>query len=211
MSQTKATMTDDAHDRWDDDEPRAYEDDDVSGGSLPVRPRRRVLTPATGALAAILVAAGGFYGGVQVQKHQGATGSTGGARTGARAGGFPGGGTGGPPSGTAATRGSTAGAAGAGATGAGAATSGVTTGTVSSKSGSVLYVKTSDGTVVRVKPSATTTVTRTATATAKGIYPGDTVVIRGTPANSGTVKATQITATSSTAASSGAVAGPASG
>ncbi len=175
-----------------------------SGGSLPVRPKRRLLTPLTGALSAITLAAVAFYGGVEVQKRQGSDGAvTAAGGVAQRAGGFPG--AGGPR----------AGAAGAGGQGAGARAAApggdVTAGTVSSKSGSTLYVKTSDGTVVRVKAGDTATITRNAAASAKGIYPGDSVVVQGKTATSGTVTASQVTAVASSAAGTGRAARGAGG
>src|SRR4051794_22049001 len=94
-----------------------------SGGGgddeLPRRPRRKVLTPVTGSLMAVMLAAGGFAGGVTVEKHRG-TATT-------AAGGFPGGGTGtgGPP----------------GIGGTGQASTDSTTGTVTYAKGDVFYVK----------------------------------------------------------------------
>src|SRR5262245_23172028 len=64
---------------------------------LPPRPRRKLLTPLTGALLAVLIAAGGFIGGVLVEKGQTGGGGGGGgpaanfAALASRAGGaFPG-------------------------------------------------------------------------------------------------------------------------
>src|SRR5258705_3086468 len=48
----------------------------VAGAALPPRPRRAGLTRVAIALSAVLIAAIGFIGGVEVQKHQGSTGST---------------------------------------------------------------------------------------------------------------------------------------
>ena len=47
-----------------------YEDEEpleAAAEEAPRRPRRRLVTPATGALAALVLVAAGFFGGVQVQ------------------------------------------------------------------------------------------------------------------------------------------------
>jgi hypothetical protein len=157
----------------------------VAGDALPPRPRRAGLTRAAVALSALLIATVGFIGGVEVQKGQGSTGGTanaaaGGAATAGfqRAGGGPAGGGSAPPGGDA----------------------NFTVGTVSNKKGNVLYVKNSDGTVIKVKTSSSSTINRTAKASAGAIHPGDTVVVQGSASKGGTVTASRITATSSTAA-----------
>src|SRR6185295_1724746 len=76
-----------------------------------------------------------------------------------------------------------------------------TVGSVANKRGSTLYVKDSDGNLVRVRTTSHSKINRTATASAGAIHPGDTVVVQGTKSASGTITATQINATSSTAAS----------
>ena len=55
---------------------------------LPRRPRRKLVTPLTATLAAVLIAAVGFAGGVQVQKSSADTPSGGFARGGGATGGF---------------------------------------------------------------------------------------------------------------------------
>jgi hypothetical protein len=154
----------------------------VAGDALPPRPRRAGLTRAAIALSAVLIATLGFIGGVEVQKHQG---STGGTTANAAAAGFqrPGGG-----------------AAGGGGFGAPGGDGNVTVGTVSNKKGNVLYVKNSDGTLIKVKIGSSSTITRTAKASAGAVHPGDTVVVQGSTSKSGTVTASRVTATSSTAA-----------
>ena len=168
----------------------AYEDDwepEPQERELPPRPRRRLVTPATGALAAVLIAAGGFVGGVEVQKGQADSGT---------AGAGVGGGGGGP----AAAAGATGGARG-GFAGGGGAQGDATIGSVTNKQGSTLYVKDSNGNTVRVMTTSHSKINRTATASAGAIHPGDTVVIQGTKSAGGTITATQINATSSSAAS----------
>jgi hypothetical protein len=74
---------------------------------------------------------------------------------------------------------------------------------VSSKDGRTLYVKTTDGTTVKVRLDANGKVTRTAKSSAKAIHPGDTVFAQGTTSANGTVKAASVTATASGAQGGG--------
>jgi hypothetical protein len=135
------------------------------------RPRRRTLTPVTGGLAAIIVAAGGFIGGVQLQKSQGTTSAPGGGQV---------------PTGLAQ---------GGGPPGAAGTSDAATTGTVEYTKGNVLYVKDADGTTIKVKLKSSSEVTRTASTDASAIHAGDQVVVQGETASSGTVTATAVTAT----------------
>jgi hypothetical protein len=172
------------------DEP--YEDDwepveDDAAGSLPRRPRRRLVTPISAALAAVLVAALGFIGGVQVQKHE-----------------DKGGGAGAGQNAFAAARGGNGGGAARGAfpgAGGGAQGSSPTVGSVANKHGNTLYVKDSDGNTVRVKTTSHSKINRTASTSAGAIHPGDTVIVQGTKSKGGTITATQINATASGATS----------
>jgi hypothetical protein len=155
---------------------------------LPKRPRRRLVTPISATLAGALVGALGFIGGVEVQKGQGngsngnnaspgASASAGGAR-----GGFGrGGGTGGGPQ--------------FGGGGPGGAQSNATVGSVANKKGSTLYVKDSDGNLIRIKTTSHSKINRTASTTAGAIHPGDTVIVQGETSKNGTITATQIQAT----------------
>jgi hypothetical protein len=158
-----------------------YEDEPQHEDPLPVRPRRKLLTPVSGGLVAIVLVAGGFIGGVQVQKHQGAdTSGNGlsaafGARLGQGAGGQAPGATGAARSGSGST--------------------GATAGTVANVKGSTLYVTSADGTTVKVKTNDNSKVTRNASSSVTHVHPGDTVVIQGSTASSGTVTASSITAT----------------
>jgi hypothetical protein len=175
-----------------------YEDEPETG--MPPRTRRRLVTPVTTGLVAVLLAAAGFIGGVEVQKGQGSGGGAGatanatpaafGAAGGARAGGFGGG----------------QGAAGGAAGGAGAAGN-FTFGTVANKSGNTLYVTDSTGKTIRVQTTASSKITRTAANSVHGVYPGDTVVVQGSTASNGTIRATTVRATSKTAAASGGFGG----
>jgi hypothetical protein len=135
----------------------------------------------TASIAAVALAAAGFYGGVEVQKHQGATSSSGAGGMRASAGG--------PPSGGGAPSSSTS------------ATSNATTGTVKSTRDGVIYLETSDGTTIKVKTTATSRVTRNARTTAGQVHPGDSVVVQGTTGANGTVTATQVSASSAANAS----------
>jgi hypothetical protein len=182
----------DRDDRLLDLDEDTYEDDwepAPAERTLPPRRRRRLVTPAAVVLAAVLVGALGFIGGVEVQKGQAdsSAGTNGGAGTGlASLGGGGGGGAG-----AAARR---------GFAGPGGARGNATVGTVANKHGSTLYVKDSDGTTIRVKTTSHSKINRTATASAGAIHPGDTVIVQGTKSSSGTITATQINATSSAAA-----------
>jgi hypothetical protein len=161
---------------------------------LPKRPRRRLVTPISATLAGALVGALGFIGGVEVQKSQD-NGSS--SRNGAAAA-FASAGGGGAARGGFG-RGGGAGPQGAG--GPGGAQSNATVGSVANKKGSTLYVKDSDGNLVRVKTTSHSKINRTASTTAGAIHPGDTVIVQGSKSSSGTITATQIQATSSSATS----------
>jgi hypothetical protein len=164
------------------------DDEDAPADQLPARTRRKLATPATAGLAAVIIAAAGFVGGVEAQKSSATTASTAtGAAAGARTAGF----AGGPP----------------GASGA------ATTGQVKSKDGSTLYVTDASGNTVKVKTTSNSKISRNASAGAGAVHPGDTVVIQGTTAADGTVNASSVSATASgvTAAGGGFGAGRAPG
>ena len=72
---------------------------------------------------------------------------------------------------------------------------------MANKHGSTLYVKDSNGNTVRVKTTSHSKINRTASTSVGAIHPGDTVIVQGTKSAGGTVTATQINATSSSAAS----------
>ncbi|WP_157592615.1 hypothetical protein [Solirubrobacter soli] len=200
---------------------------------LPRRERRRLVTPAGVIAAGVAIAAAGFFGGVQVQKSRGDSGGgtgafaggfagAGGARQGAAGGAgagrgqFGGGQTGaggagatagGGQTGAGAAPGGQAGGAGAAPGAAGGAFAGATIGQVASVDGSTIYVDEQSGTTVKVKLAKGGKVTRTATAKASEIHPGDTVIVQGETADSGTVVASTIRATSSTAGGFGGFGG----
>jgi hypothetical protein len=141
---------------------------------LPPRPRRKLATPLTATLAAVLIAALGFIGGVQVQKSSADSGTEA-----PRAAGF--------------TRG------GAGGFTPGGASSNATVGTVANVNGRTLYVTDSSGATIRVKTTGSSKIARTAVAKAGEVHPGDTVVVQGTKSSRGTVTATSVTATAKNA------------
>jgi hypothetical protein len=174
MSDQHTTTTyDDPDLEWEDaDEP----------APPPRRPRRRRLTPVSGALAAIALVAGGFVAGVQVQKGQDddGTGGAGGRNGGAFAARLGGGAQGQP---------------GAGGPAAAGGASGATVGTVANVKGTTLYVTGADGTTVKVRTNGNSKVTRNADSSVGAVHPGDSVVIQGTRNRSGSVTATSIAAT----------------
>lgn len=142
---------------------------------LPPRRRLRLLTPVTGVLLAVLVAACGFLGGVLVEKGK-AKGS-------------------GSPA-TPAAFAQRAGAAGGAFGGAGGgAASNATFGQVSTVHGRTLDVTDSQGNTVKVKIPSGVTVTRTAGSSVHAIHPGDTVVVEGSKGKDGTVSASTVRAT----------------
>ena len=150
---------------------------------LPPRAARRgLVTPVRAGLAALLVAAAGFIGGVEAQKSQGSSGNA----TAAAALQAGGGGTSGRPGGFAGASGN------------------ATVGSVKSKDGRWLYVQDTSGNTVKVRTTSTSKVTRTAKASPSAIHPGDRVIIEGTKSSGGTITATQIVATSATAQAAGA-------
>lgn len=192
---------------WEDDAPRE---------TVPPRPRRRLVTPATVVLAGVALAGAGFVGGVQVQKSSGDAAGGGGLGGRAAMAGGPGGGLpGGSP--VVGGAGADSGGAGSQADGGGAATgsrgpgssaarsagssgaspgdgTGTTVGTVANVKGSRLYVTGVDGTTIEVRVGDQATVSRLAKSSAGGVHPGDTVVVQGTAGSDGTVRATTVQA-----------------
>jgi len=143
----------------------------------------RLGVPAAALLALVLVA-GGFWGGAALQKsHGGSTSTLAGvaARFRSAAGGV--GATG------------TAGVAASRFGGLFASTAG-TVGTISVLDGNTLYVEdTATGSLVKVTLTKSTTITRTADAAAIDLRPGDTVTVQGATGSSGAVTATSVSAT----------------
>ena len=157
---------------------------------LPARPRRRLLTPIPLALLGVLLIAGGFIAGVQVQKGQTSSGSGGvpagfASRFAALGGG------------TSSTGKTPAGLPASGFPGAGTGAGRPTSGTVAYLDGNTLYVTNSEGNTVKVKTSSSTSVTKTVKTKLKGIYPGETVTVTGATGSNGTVSAESISVGSS--------------
>ena len=159
------------------------------------RPRRRA-HPLTFVLAGLVIAAVGFVVGVAVQKHEDNNSTAAATTTGARANRF---------AGAAATGGSTpAGAESGGAgQGRGAAGGGAVIGQVKLVDGKNIYVTDTQGNVVKVTTTPSSTLTKTADAKVTDVAPGDTVVVRGTASADGSV----VTATSVTDAGAGGAGG----
>lgn len=180
----------------------------------------RRLGGLTSALVLGIVAAAGFLGGVQVQKHQGGTAQVAATGSGAGGAGFgggaaaraaaaaqgattttPGRGQGGPSTsagagaggrpGGAGQRGAGAGAGGAG--GAAAAAGAAAAGTVKVIDGANIYVTDGQGNVVKVVTTASSRFTRTGTGSIQDVRPGDTVIVQGQKGDDGVVTATGVT------------------
>ena len=203
--------------------PIAPEDWGQEPGELPPRPRRRLLgagaNPVPIALLGVLLLACGFIGGVLVEKGQTSTTTTGGeatagiaarfaalrggtssTATGAAGGGTAGGGAAGGGTAGGGARGGFAGRFGGGAAG------GATIGEVSYVSGNTLYVTSTEGNTVKVTTSAASSITKTVKSDARGIHPGETVVVRGSKSASGAVSAESISV-SAAGASAGGIGG----
>jgi hypothetical protein len=181
-----------AHEPIDELDPDDWLDEPDDADELPPRPRRRLITPIPLALVAVLLIAGGFIGGVQVQKGEESSASTGAATAGLasrfaalRGGAQAGAGTG---AGKAPT--------GSGLPGAGAGASRPTTGTVAYLAGNTIYVTNPEGNTVKVTTSAATSVTKSVKAKVNGIHPGETVTVTGA-SSGGAVSAESISVGSS--------------
>lgn len=189
-AQTSQTVADEPTDELDPDD---WLDEPDEADELPPRPRRRLLTPIPLALLAVLLIAGGFIGGVEIQKGEESSASTGGAAAGAasRFAALRGG-----AGGTGAGKTATGGGAGGGFPGAGAGGSRPTTGTVAYLAGNTLYVTNPEGNTVKVNTSAATSVTKSVKTKVNGIHPGETVTVTGATSG-GAVSAESISVGSS--------------
>lgn len=158
------------------------------------RPRRR-FPSVTLVLAAGVLLAAGFAGGVQADKHWGAGSKPSsnaaallgqlagaGARRGLGTGGGSGGAFGGGFGGGAGQAGGAAAQAGGNAT----------SGTVKLVDGDILYVQTANG-IVRVKTNGGTKVGVQKSAKLRDLKTGAPVTVQGTPGQDGTVTATSVT------------------
>ena len=170
------------------------EEDEAPLQELPARPRRRLLTPLTVALLVALAVGCGFIAGVQVQKGEGTSASSG------------------LPAGIASRLGALRSARGAGGASAfalagggggfaGGAGGGVTAGEVAYIRGSTLYVTNSEGNTVKVIASGSK-VTKTVSSSVGSIHPGDRVVIEGSTAKGGSIEAASIAVSSAGSSSS---------
>lgn len=180
-----------------------YDEDYREDEQTPVsrRPRRRLLTPLTALLFAVLVGAGGFIVGVQVEKGEVPAGSGSGAGAGrfAAALGAASGGAGAASGAGAAGASGAVGATGAGrgsgasgfGAGGGSGGAGATVGQVAYVSGHDLYVSTLQGNTVKVRASAAQ-ITKSVSTSIKGVHPGDTVVVTGATGSDGAVTASSI-------------------
>lgn len=167
-------------------------DDDLEEQLNALAPRPAA-TRATLALAGVVLAVAGFLGGVFVQKNYGSTttnASTAGA-SGNRAAGYGNGGgmPGNMPSGFTGRQGQNGASQSAGAQGASGST---TTGKVKMVDGTTVYIETSDGQVITVKTSTSTTVQSTQISTVKDLTVGSQVTVEGTTAD-GTITASKVT------------------
>lgn len=154
------------------------------------RPRRRLLTPLTALLFALLVGAGGFIAGVQVEKSEVSPAS--GARAGGRLASLIGAASARAGAGAASVGGSNVGAGGdTRAFGGGALGGGATVGQVANVSGSDLYVTGLEGNTVKVLASAAQ-ITKQVSSTVRGVHPGDTVVVQGATRPNGAIQASTV-------------------
>jgi hypothetical protein len=153
-------------------------DDDGGDDEWPDRgPRKGVrMSVPTVVLLALLVAAGGIWGGAALQRSHGTTS-----------------GTAGGASALASLFRNRASATGGGF--AGSALAGATTGTVTEVSGSTLYVTNASGALVKVTVAPSVTVDRNASSTLASLQVGDTVIVQGTKAANGSVTASSVAAT----------------
>ncbi len=143
----------------------------------------------TGGLLALILLAGGFWGGVVAEKHHG-TGTSAASSLASRFAALRGAGAGTGRTGTGT--GGTGGFAGLGGGGFGGA--GATTGTVINVSGDTIDITDSSGNLVKIQVPASATVTRTTKSALSQLQIGDTVVVTGAAGSGGTISATAVRA-----------------
>jgi hypothetical protein len=186
-----------AHEPIDEMDPDDWLDEPDEAEELAPRPRRRLLTPIPLALLAVLLIAGGFIGGVEMQKGEETSSSSSTGTAASLASRFAGL-RGGSPTGTGAGAGKApTGGAGGGLPGAGAGGSRPTTGTVAYLAGDTIYVTNPEGNTVKVTASAATSVTKSVKTKVNGIHPGETVTVAGATGSGGAVSAESISVGSS--------------
>jgi hypothetical protein len=165
---------------------------------LPPRPRTRLLTPLTVTLALVLFAAGGFVGGVLVEKGEGSGSSTGSLASALA-------GRGGAAAASTSRGSRTGGSAGRFASlfGGGGTGSSGTAGTVANISGDKVFITTAAGGTVEVVVPSVAKLTKSQSVGRSSIHPGDTVVVTGITASNGTVTASAISDAGAGGASAG--------
>jgi hypothetical protein len=169
LSEDESEIADDGEDEWPIRSPRAG---------------LRLKYP-TAVLLALLLAAGGLWGGATLQRAHGTTGVAGGASS-------------------FAARFSSTGSAGfTRGSFPGLSSSSAAAGIVTTIEGNTLYVTTASGGLVKVILGTSTTYTRDAKSTASAMQPGDTVIVQGTKAKNGTVSATSVADTAAGVSAAG--------
>jgi hypothetical protein len=178
-----------AADAWPDAEPLLDEIPDAEDEWVPrTTGGIRFAIPAA-LLIAVALIAGGFFGGVELEKGHSGGGST--------ASGFA------ALSGRLRTGGTGAsGASGAGGFAGFGGSSAAATGSISVVDGNTLYVLTGTGSLVKVTLAKSTTITRNADTAAVALRPGDTVTVQGATSSNGDVAATSVSSTAAGVSSS---------
>jgi hypothetical protein len=184
-------------------EPEPYVGDygDDESWLAPDTRRRIKLAIPTFALGALVVIAGAFWGGAEVDKHFGANNTTSAGSLAAALGGRGATGSGGTG------RGAFAGLGGGGGGGGGFGSTPAASGTLSAISGHDLTVTTTTGSKVKVVLVSSTTVISIGQGSTGGLKVGDTVRVQGTTGSGGTIKASSITATAAGVTTGGGFAG----
>jgi hypothetical protein len=156
------------------------------------RRRPKLWSKPTAVLAAIILAAAGFYGGVRVEKSQLGNSASAAAAlpAGARTGAAPTAGTG-----AAAGAGPRAGFGGGGGGGGPFAGGNGSFGKVASVDGNTLYLTDNSGNTTKVTLSSSTKISKSVGVSKSSVHPGDTVVIQGLKNSSGTLVATSLSDT----------------
>jgi hypothetical protein len=155
--------------------------DDLSD-QLAARAPRRYYTKATVVLAALVLLAGGFFAGAQVEKHYGTPANASSGRTG----------NGSNLAGGAGGFGNFGNFGGGGRAPAGGAPANTTTGTVKLVDGTTVYIQTPDGNVVTVKTNGSTSVQVAQNGALSDLTPGAQVTVEGAAGSDGTVTATKV-------------------
>lgn len=154
------------------------------------RARRRRFGKLTFVLAGVLIAAVGFFVGVQVQKGQSDDSSAGGLPSGfTPPAGLGGGGA--APSGGGGLDGGSGNTSGGGGNTPGGGGGNVTFGQVKLVDGDNLYVTNAQGNTVKVSATSAQ-ITTSQPGTLNDLKPGETVIVQGQAAKDGTVKATSV-------------------